>query len=350
MKNLIIADIKSFNNNGKSTGHYFSLCHNYQQLFKDKYKVRIAGGPIYLSGFNDKELLLLPYDYVKGGNKLINIWHTLMNAKHLFNITGKDDIIVFQMSAAATSFLCMFLFASRKHKIFSIQYDNESIDSFIKRCLFRLARKKISGVICPYEQIALHYKLPYCIVSDYIYKGDNLEPVIPFEKRKYDICMIGRIVPEKGVIEAAQYLAGKRYKVIIAGEVSSPELEKELKEIVSICNNIELKLGFISDVEFKYYIQNSKYTLLNYHGVYTNRSSGVVLDTLFMGTPVIGHTCLALQFVEENNIGILFDNIENLDLSLLNNNDKWYFYIDSINVYLKKHVEYKKRLERFFNI
>lgn len=350
MKNIIIADLKSFNNYGISTGHYFSLCRNYQQIFRDISRVIIAGGPIYSSGFQKEELLKLPYDWINGKNRFINVWHMLMNAKYLFRKTSKNDIIVIQMASAVTSFFTIFLFASKNHKIYTIQYDNESLANIIKRFIFKLASKKIAGIICPSELIATPYNRPYCIVSDYIYTGNNLKINVPFEEKKYDICMIGRIVPEKGVIEAARYLAGKKYKVIIAGKASSADLENELLRVASCCNNIELKLGFISDNDFKYYLQFSKYSLLNYHGVYTNRSSGIVLDTLFNGTPVIGHKCLALQFVEKNNVGLLFNNIDNLDLSFVNDKNKWISYIDSIKDYLKLHIEYKNKLVKFFNI
>lgn len=75
MTNLIIADIKSFNNNGKSTGHYFSVAKNYLDLYSNICNVKIAGGPIYNRHFKNNELFNLPYETKSTNNKIINKWN-----------------------------------------------------------------------------------------------------------------------------------------------------------------------------------------------------------------------------------------------------------------------------------
>lgn len=47
------------------------------------------------------------------------------------------------------------------------------------------------------------------------------------------------------------------------------------------------------------YLEASKYAILNYSGEYSNRSSGVVFDTLFNGVPVIGKKC---QYLSKNDV------------------------------------------------
>ena len=39
MKNIIIADLKSNNNKGKSTGHYFAVAQNYFELYTKTHNV-----------------------------------------------------------------------------------------------------------------------------------------------------------------------------------------------------------------------------------------------------------------------------------------------------------------------
>lgn len=349
MKRLVIADIKSFNNNGIQTGHYFSLARNYQSLFKDKFNVKVAGGPIYSTGFNKSHRFQLPYDWIHGKNRFKNIWRLFMNARYLFTLTTSNDIIIMQMASSATTFLAIAIFASKHHKIYSIQYDTEALDSPLKKLIYQFAKHKISGIICPAEQIGKHYSQPYCVVSDYIYSGNEDLKIIPFSEKKYDFCIVGRIVPEKGVVEAVERLANSSYRVLVAGKPSSEAIENRLFEIAYNHPNIELHLGFVSDEDFYNYLKLSKYSLMNYQGVYTNRSSGVVLDTLFNGTPVLGHRCLAMQFVEDNAVGKLYDDISTVDLSIVEDETIWENQIKSIKKYLKTHQVYKNRLIEFIH-
>lgn len=114
MKNIVIADLKSFNDNGIQSGHYFSLARNYQEIFNNICKVCVAGGPIYKTEF--KELIQLPHDFIAGGNSLTNKWGTLMNYRYLMQHTSTDDIIVLQMASAVTYFLAILMFGTKKKK------------------------------------------------------------------------------------------------------------------------------------------------------------------------------------------------------------------------------------------
>ena len=351
MKRLIIADLKSFNNHGVQTGHYFSLARNYQELFGKICKISVAGGPIYKTGFKDEELIKLPHDFIAGGNALKNKWGTLMNCRYLIRHTSTDDVIVLQMAGAVTNFLAILLFGSKKKRTYSIQYDTEALDTPLKRFIYRLAKNKISGILCPTDTIGKAFNLPYCVVSDYIYTSEKTDiQTIPFNQKKYDFAMVGRITPEKGVVEAIKKLAGTKYKVVVAGKASTTEIERQLKKIASTNSNIELHLEFVSDKDFYNYLRESKYSLMNYQGVYTNRSSGVVLDTLFNGTPVIGHRCIALQFKEMKRVGYLFDEISKFDFSITEDQDKYHSYINGINCYLNEHKQYKIMLSSFLGL
>ena len=351
MKKLIIADLKSFNNCNIQTGHYFALARNFKELFSSICQVRIAGGPIYSKNFKEEELLPLPYDFIVGNNVLKNKWSTLMNCYHLMRQTQTNDIIVLQMSGAVTNFLALILFGSKKKKIYSIQYDTETLNTPIKKLIYWLAKSKITGIICPSDIIGEAFHLPYCVVSDYIYASnpDKIE-FIPFTEKKYDFAIVGRITPEKGIIEALKRLATTPYRTIVAGKPQNKEIEKQLQKFAASNPNIELHLGFVSDNDFYHYLRQSKYSLMNYQGVYGNRSSGVVLDTLFNGTPVIGHRSLALQFIEKEEVGILYDDITQMDLSIVEDSQQHFFYTKHISRYLQKHKQYKDKLVRFLQL
>ena len=85
-------------------------------------------------------------------------------------------------------------------------------------------------------------------------------------------------------------------------------------------------------------------------GGYTERSSGVVLDVIFNGTPVIGKKCQALSFIEENRIGCLFDDINSFDFSKLLNIIHYKQYEGNIIAYKNTHCWYGSKLKKFIGL
>lgn len=349
MKRLIIADVKSYNNNGKSTGHYFAVAQNYLDLYSDCCDVKVAGGPIFKTHFNEKELLLLPYDFIPNRNWLKSKWHVLMNCRYLFKHTGPNDIIVLQHSGASTTLFGIVIFSNKKNNINLIQYDTDAVSSLPKRLIFKLAKHKIKSLLCPNHSVADKYGLPGCIVTDYIYPKNEFENRNSYENKKYDIAIVGSICPDKGVIEAAKILAMTNYKTVIAGKADK-QLADELHEICDKAKNIELHIGFINNEDYYGYIRNTRFCILNYHGVYEDRSSGVVLDILFNGSPIIGHKCKALNFISTSNVGYLFDNIKDVNFHTIINKEEYESYQKGIREYLSTQKNYKQSVVNFLRL
>lgn len=351
MRRLIIADVKSVNNNGKSSGHYFSLAENYLELFRDVADVKIGGGPIYKTRFKEEDLFTLPHDCKNGEPKWKQVWHTLLNCRYLYHHTNKDDIIVMQHSAAATFMIGIMLFARKKNNIYVITYDKNSISNTFKRMVYSFAKKYIKGFITSNEDVAKAFQRPYCIVPDYIFSGnvDKL-PNISYKDKKYDFVMVGSIWPDKGVLEAAQHLANTPYKVLIAGGPAFGWLGDEIKAVCDKADNIDLHLGFVSDEDFKNYIDNARYSLLNYQGTYAERSSGVVLDALFRGVPVVGHHSHANFLVEEKKLGYIYDKIEDFDPSSVIDDTVYNKYHQNVIAFLKGNTEYKESVIHFLEL
>lgn len=348
MKRLIIADVKSTNVNGKSSGHYFSLARNYIDLYESEFEVKVAGGPIYQTAFDEVRLFRLPYDSTEHLSAWKQKWRVLMNCRHLFKAVADDDVIVMQHSAAATFMIGIALFARRRNNIYVISYDTVSVASSFKRFWYRLAKRHIMGFLCSNERVAQAFKRPYRIVPDYIYAGsvDNMHN-IPYSEKKYDFAMLGTIWPDKGVVEAVRHLAGTQYEVIVGGRPSSVQIGEELQKVCSGADNIKLHLGFVSSDDYDRWICESRYCLLNYQGTYSERSSGVVLDVLFRGVPVVGHRCFAMQFVEEEHCGFLFGDVNSFSPTDVMNEQKYSSYLSGIHSYLAKQMTFRKKVLDF---
>ena len=112
------------------------------------------------------------------------------------------------------------------------------------------------------------------------------------------------------VPEVVRYFANTPYKVIIAGRPTSKELEDEVVAASKDVKNVTTILDFVSEEDFRKYLRESRYAILNYQGEYSNRSSGVVYDNIFSGVPVIGKRCKALNFIGKYGIGYLYDSIK----------------------------------------
>lgn len=344
-KKIYISDILSHAYQGKSTGHYFALARNYKEMFGEN--VVVSGGPVYKTGFKDNELLVLPYN--AGGGGLKARLKTFANAIKLFK-EAKGKIIVLQQCTTITTFLCIALFYHKKSRLFMIQYSREGFRSIIGQFLFKLAKHKIDGIICPNETVGQAFQgVPYCVVPDYIYTGNNKVVDFSFENRKYDLCIVGRLAPEKGAVEVARKFANTQYKILIAGKPQTEELANELLKTCGDAGNIDLILGYVSDDDYYAYLHNSKYAILNYSGEYSERSSGVVFDTLFNGVPVVGKRCKTLQFIDEEDLGFLYSNINDCDFSRLLNPELHKTFMEKISNYREQQKKYKKKLEEFLN-
>lgn len=349
-KRLIIADIKSHTFNGKSTGHYFALAQNYYELFKDNIKTYIAGGPVYNARFRPEQLLHLPYNELSMQDSTFKSkWKYLLNAYKLFGHT-KGNIIIVQQDGVLSSFVAIALFYHHKNRLFLIQYSNEGVNSCAKRLLYGLIKSKVDGVICPNGMVGKAYGRPFCVVPDYIYINSNEPCQIPYKDKKYDICFVGRIEEEKGVIDVAHKVAGTNRNMVIAGRVRDEGMAEKLHHIASSCHNIELHIGYISDTEYYGYIRNSRFCILNYQGEYSRRSSGVVFDIIFNNVPVIGSSCKALSFIKDYGCGYIYDNLDRLNIDEILTEHNYNIYIRNITVYKQKHTEYAEKLKRFVGV
>jgi glycosyltransferase involved in cell wall biosynthesis len=350
MKRLILTDIRSERINNSIIGHYVYLAKDYIRLLIDKCNVLIAGGPIYKKPFKDN-YFPLPYDSYEKKNSVKRYWDSLMNCKVLFRNCTTDDIIVFQNASMLTYMIGIILFGRKYHNIYIIAYDKWPLTSCVNKCIYSFAKKHIRGTITSNEKMAQAYGKPYCIVPDYIYSGDmNFDNNSSYNEKKYDFVMLGSMYPDKGIVEAAMSLAGKKCKVLIAGKPYSDQQRNILEELSRKNSNIEIHLGFISREDFNRYIIDSRYCLLNYQGMYMERSSGVVFDALFRGIPIAGHKSFPLKIAQEEGVGYVYEDISKFNPEIILNQQTWNNYRDSIIGYLKKNKATISNLVTFFGM
>lgn len=348
MSRIIIADICSISVANQSTGHYFAVAQNYLDMFKHAEEMWVAGGPIYNQRFASN-LIQLPYNFVVGDSKWDEKWHELMNCRALCKKVAKDDILIMQSVALVTAFIGLMLFLHKPCRLFFIQYNAESINSPLKKMLWKMVQTKVRGNICTFPTVAQAYGKPYIIVPDYIYTKEHQVSFPSYSEREYDICMLGHIYRDKGVTEALQYLKGKGLKIVVAGKVGESDMESELKAIAKTDKMIDLRLGYITENEYYALMANSRFCMLNYRGRYNEHSSGVIYDALFHGVSVLATNTKSTQMVKEYGLGICFDNVNNLDISILSDVSAYETFQSQILLYLQRQHKIVEQLSGFLH-
>ncbi|AZV55532.1 hypothetical protein [Clostridium sp. AWRP] len=335
MEHLIIADVRSLNRNGKSTGHYFTLAENYLNMFIGKCKIEIAGGPIYKTKFDG--FMQLKYDTYVNENIIKTKYKVIHNCFELFH-KAQNDIIILQCNAVATVFFALMLYY-KPLNIYMIQYNTFSIDSTLKRFIYRVIKNKLKGILCPNDEIGRAYGVPYCVVPDYCVTQKEYS-CLPKELtgKKYDYGIVGIITRDKGTVEVAKKLVNSDCSAIIAGRPVDNDIKQELLNVCSKSSNITLVLGYISDEDYDKYIRQSKYCILNYSDAYSKHSSGVVFDTIYRGTPVVGRKCRSLDFIEDNGLGIVYEDIDSCDFKEIVNRNADEAYLNNIREFMRRQL------------
>ena len=342
-RKVYIAEIRGHHQNGILTGHYRAVNANYLELLKDDFHVIVAGGPLYSSLYEEGEYLRLPYH--APGTGLTDKLKIMVNCLKLF-WCARGEVIILQASSVVTCFICMALAYWCTSKLYLIQYNTEALNSLSNRFIYALCKWKINGLIVPSDRIGKAYGRPYCVVPDYICPKLSAAP-LPYEEREWDFCFVGVITPDKGIVEFVEKFAGSPYRIVVAGATRGQDLEERLQAAAQKSTNIELHLGFVETADYVRYLCKSRYCILNYRGTYFDRSSGVVLDALFNGTPVVGTRCTALEFIERNHAGLLYDNLESLPSDVLFCQEQYNCYLAGIENYMAQQKAYKEKLIQY---
>lgn len=347
---LYIADFRSNNNAGVCTGHFFSVAENYQKIFDDVCEVKVAGGPIYVGHFKEEDLFLLPCDGICGESKIKNLISTIRNAWRLFRKVTPNDVVVIQQSVPAMLLFSLLFTYFGSSNVYMIQYNDEPMSRLYFKIMMFLAGNRIKGIICPNDKVGKAYKRPYIVVPDYIYTKKQNEAIIPFSQKNFDFCVVGRLNNDKGIIEVINFFKDKSYSLLIAGKPENDAFKEKILKAAENAPNVKLQLGYVSEQDYKSILLQSRFCLLNYCGDYANRSSGVVLDTIFQGVPVVGRECKALQFVRDYDVGFLYKEISSFNPGDVMNEDLYEKFKLNITHYQKENKKNKELLQSFLRL
>lgn len=159
---------------------------------------------------------------------------------------------------------------------------------------YRKSLSKVDLIISSSKNFSfLHNNVLF--IPDYFY--DKTYADYRAEKKKEMIVCLGVMDRRKKLEKLIPILNKLNYSVVIIGKFGSTEYYKEILEMAS--NNIVVKNEFLPKNEYYTYLGQAKFCLLPYdEQTYINRTSGVLLESVFLDTIPI----TLLNILKTNNV------------------------------------------------
>ena len=162
---------------------------------------------------------------------------------------------------------------------------------FLKKKLFTQMLKK-SDVIITHASEGLGL-IPDGKISCFAHHPVSKTPSLPKLQKEYthDLIIWGTISPYKGITTFLKFLEEedliRKYRILMAGKITTPDLKKELRAYSQKYDNLELIDGYVKAERLTELIQTSKITLFTYHSE-SILSSGALMDSLTYGATIVG--------------------------------------------------------------
>lgn len=336
-KVLLIDYYGTCNREGELVGHSNKVIKEYGELLKGEFDVGVAVSPCMVAGMKNEfnEVIQLKYNIytntairlsgkIKDKIKLyINIYQALK--------VGGYDIYWFIRSDFFLFLYLNVLCIIKKRKMIALIYQSEYGGEKLKRiinCIFRLGIHKLDGIIYTQKNLkTLHSKGLY--IPDYYYDEKKYEKYKKLKKKDKAVC-IGTMNTYKRLEELVDAFNRNGMYLEIIGYFYEKDRVHKLKSIAK--ENVYIEDAILSDDRYYSLLAESKFSVLPYDmKEYNQRSSGVLLESIFLDTIVVAPQ----ELLRQNNVkGIGYNSITQLEEPEFFN--KW---LDQANV----NVEYDKK-------
>lgn len=341
----------------KPLGHSCYLFRNYSRVLKRCFEVTIAASREYCDSLQDLDLkfLVLPFASSHPAKCKISRWRNLVKAmiNSLYVSMYRYKVILIQDPNSLLPVVPIVLLTRRK-KVFIIFYTDvinrgSALSRYFKKKLVRILAPRISGVISGSKMVVDAFKsfgIRAFLVPDYLPPDDYNGNFKSFSERKIDFTVLGTMTEGKDLEDVVKTFNATNYKVIIAGRFDDKNRYLRLKKSAS--SNIKM---FDKYLDYDIYIRllrNSKYIVLPYSKD-TDKSSGVLYDALYAGTPVVYKGNVLRDIIVENKLGIVYNtSLKEVKIEQLINQDTYLEFLRNIESYVEKLSGFCKDLCNLF--
>lgn len=300
---------------GKAIGHSPKVLMEYADLLKDHYKLE-AILPLCVhesvkEGTFDK-ITNLPYQIVEEGNR--DLLKRLVDKYKLFRNIGlsnrySEHKICWYYRTDFFLFIYYFFHRKPKDKIMiCLLYQQKFAEGILGKTLniiFKRGLSKFDAVIYTQKNMKIpHPKVFY--MPDYYYDA-KYEPYRKMPKDDKVVCL-GTMNPYKELEKLVDVFNANGIKLEIAGKFLDQQRYLDLQHRAK--DNVIVENVVLSEDDYYKKLAGAKYSILPYDmKVYEGRTSGVLLESIFVGTIPIAPK----RLLEENEVrGIGYDTLQEL--------------------------------------
>ncbi len=351
--------------NGKCVGHPVKVTTEYGKILKSLGKdLRLICSPCIANGVTAPdifdEVIRLPYDISIVGNSLFK---RISDKFKLFKnirlaLRNKGTIFFYQVDFFFFLYLLIFYKKSTDRKIVILIYHQDFTGGRLAPMLNKIYEKalvKIDGVIYTRKGAEVPHGNAVWM-PDFIYRADEYEKYQTAFKINRVVCLgtMSRYKQIEELIEVwrkldadnstgdvtREDLPGHNVSsvfipdLIIAGRFDTKERFEALS--ADLPKNVTIRNEVLSDEEYMTLLSGSMYAILPYDmDQYKNRTSGVLLESIYCGVVPIAPSML----LKQNDLpGIGYDDFEDLTKKLISDDLPSFDYSDIYKEYGIEHA------------
>jgi len=317
-KNFLIDYIGQSNDRGEPVGHSLKTLKETVELFDNSKKVELIVPQNYEAELSDRKITVpffLKYyssiNIKRFSNRVAGIRGKTSNLLKIFkNI--KEGILWFVHPDFLLFVFLFFFFFFIKNKIVITMYmegynPGNTLKERIKNFFFERTIKRIDLIIKNSSKINVSKREIFC--PDYLYKEERYKPFL--NKKKDHVLCTGVMNQAKDVTALVRAWSGFKNNLTlkISGFFADKDLYKEIKKYES--DRIEINDLYLTKDDYYRNIAGARFTLLSYKkSKYLKRTSGILLESIFLDTPVIAPRFL-LEYTDLPGIG--YDRLEDVE-------------------------------------
>lgn len=329
---------------GKSIGHSPKVAQEYAQLVSPAFTTNLLASPCIIKSVEHgifADCKELPYNIFETRDnsikkRIIDKIKLFYNIRKVYQTMGNYDIVWFYR---VDFFLFLYLTFHRKPLncklvclICHTSYLANKLDQLLNR-IVQNALKKVDMVIYT-QKMQKKTNLNSCVIPDY-YFFDKYNEFRKTVKKEKVVCL-GTMSIYKKLEELIDVFNQIDYNLEIVGRFADPLRADKLKGRMNI--NIYLEDCSLTFEDYYKKLGEAKYAILPYDmKQYDNRTSGVLLESVFLNTIPIAPR----QLLEQNDIpGVAYCDITDLINYDFNQNEK-FNYDDICDKYHKQKIQSK---------
>jgi len=295
-------------------GHAVKVTNEYSEVLKEKYAVKLAASPCIAKksiSYYFEEVKHLRYDICIEGNGIIKrITDKFKLIANIHQILKSSGVYFFYQVDFFFFFYMLFFYRSRKDRnIICLIYHQDFTGgrfSGTLQSIYKKALKKIDGVIYTQAEHPIEHENSIWI-PDFFYSEKQYVSYQKMDKLERVAC-VGTMNRYKQLEELVKAFAETKMPLVIAGRFDDNDRYQKLLTLKT--DNIDIQNRNLSYEEYLELVATSKYSILPYDmEQYKNRTSGVLLESIYVGSIPVAPKLL----LEQNHLdGIGYENLSHL--------------------------------------